>query len=210
MSVSGSFAPPVILASGSKARTQMLTSAGVPITVSPARVDESEVKASLQAEGASASDVAEVLAEIKAMQVSRRNPGTLVIGADQMLEAPDGAGGIRWLDKATSRDDARQILASLRGETHRLISCAVIVRDGQRLWHHMDAAKMTMRPFSDAFLDHYLDTLGEAALETVGGYHLEGLGAQLFSRMDGNFFTILGLPLLPLLGFLRAHGVLVD
>lgn len=200
----------VVLASGSKARAAMLQSAGVPFTVSPARVDESEVKLSLQAEGASAADVAEVLAEIKAMQVSRRHPGALVIGADQMLEAPDGQGGVRWLDKARSQDEARDILRSLRGHTHRLISCAVVVRDGQRLWHHMDQAQMTMRPFSDDFLEQYLSALGEAALETVGGYHLEGLGAQLFSRMDGGFFTILGMPLLPLLGFLRAHGVLVD
>lgn len=200
----------VVLASGSKARAAMLQSAGVPFTVSPARVDESEVKLSLQAEGASAADVAEVLAEIKAMQVSRRHSGALVIGADQMLEAPDGGGGLRWLDKARSQDEARDILRSLRGHTHRLISCAVVVRDGQRLWHHMDQAQMTMRPFSDDFLEQYLSALGDTALETVGGYHLEGLGAQLFSRMDGGFFTILGMPLLPLLGFLRAHGVLVD
>lgn len=202
--------PLVVLASGSAARARLLRSAGVPVEVQPARVDESEVKQSLQAEGASAADVAEVLAEIKAMQVSRRYPGALVIGADQMLEAPDGQGGVRWLDKATSLEDARAILWSLRGETHRLISCAVVVRDGQRLWHHMDQARMSVRPFTEAFLDRYLAELGEAALETVGGYHLEGLGAQLFSRMDGNFFTILGLPLLPLLGFLRAHGVLVE
>jgi septum formation protein len=182
-----------------------LTQAGVPCEAKASRVDESTVKESLRAEGASAADVAEVLAELKAMQISRRHPGALVIGADQMLECQG-----EWFDKAPTPQAARETLCALRGKAHHLISCAVVVRDGQRLWHHSDKARLTMRPFSDDFLDQYLAALGERACETVGVYHLEGLGAQLFSQISGDFFTILGLPLVPLMGFLRAHGVLVE
>jgi septum formation protein len=159
----------------------------------------------LRAEGASAADVAEVLAELKAMQVSRHFPGALVIGADQMLDCEG-----RWFDKAKNPVEAAEVLSALRGKTHTLTSCAVVVRDGQRLWHHSDSARLAMRPFSDVFLTQYLDSLGARACETVGAYHLEGLGAQLFSRVSGDFFTILGLPLIPLMGFLRAHEILVE
>jgi septum formation protein len=183
----------------------MLNNAGLVVTTHPARVDESSIKESLRAEGASAADVAEVLAELKAKQVSRRFPGALVIGADQMLDCNG-----RWFDKAKSSAQAAEVLTALRGKTHSLISCAVVVRDGQRLWHHSDTAHLTMRPFSDAFLSQYLQTLGDRACETVGAYHLEGLGAQMFSGIKGDFFTILGLPLVPLMGFLRAHQVLVE
>lgn len=200
-----SLPPSVILASASASRRAMLTQAGVPCEALASRVDESTVKESLRAEGATAADVAEVLAELKAMQLSRRHPGALVIGADQMLEC-QGA----WFDKAPTVEAARETLCALRGKAHHLISCAVVVRDGQRLWHHSDKARLTMRPFSDHFLDQYLAALGERACETVGVYHLEGLGAQLFSQISGDFFTILGLPLVPLMGFLRAHGVLVE
>lgn len=198
-------APQVVLASASKARQSMLTSAGIVCTCHAAHVDEGAVKDSLRAEGASAGDVGEVLAELKAMRVSRHYPQALVIGADQMLDCGD-----LWLDKAPDRATARANLIRLRDATHQLVSCAVVVQDGKRLWHHRDSATLTMRPFSDEFLDRYLDTLGDRAFETVGVYHLEGLGAQLFSRVVGDVFTIMGLPLIPLMGFLRAHGVLID
>ena len=137
--------------------------------------------------------------------MTRRHPGALVIGADQMLDCE----GV-WFDKPTGRDGAREQLKALRGRTHRLVSCAVIVRDGERIWHQIDRARLTMRNFSDAFLDEYLDSAGDDVLHSVGAYQLEGLGAQLFHRVDGDFFTILGLPLLPVLGFLRVHGVITE
>jgi septum formation protein len=165
-------------------------------------VDEEEVKLAGKAEGVGADAVAEALAELKAQRVTRRHPGALVIGADQMLECE----GV-WFDKPSDRAAAREQLLALRGKTHQLVSCAVIVRDGERLWHKVDRARLTMRNFSENFLDGYLDAVGDEVLYSVGAYQLEGLGAQLFQRVEGDFFTILGLPLLPLLGFLRVHGV---
>jgi len=197
--------PKVVLASGSKTRAAMLERAGVTVTLAPAAVDEEEVKLSARAEGIGVDEVAEALAELKAQRVTHRHPGALVIGADQMLEC-EGA----WFDKPTGRDAAREQLKALRGKTHRLISCAVIVRDGERMWHQIDRARLTMRNFSDAFLEEYLDAAGDDVLHSVGAYQLEGLGAQLFHRVDGDFFTILGLPLLPVLGFLRVHGVITE
>ncbi|QCO02655.1 Maf family protein [Azospirillum argentinense] len=197
--------PTVVLASGSRTRAEMLERAGVRVTLAPAAVDEEEIKLAARAEGAPVEDVAEALAELKAQRVTRKHPGALVIGADQMLECED-----RWFDKPADRDAARAQLQDLRGKTHRLVSCAVVIRDGERLWHHVDRARLTMRPFSDAFLDSYLNAAGDDVLGSVGAYHLEGLGAQLFHRVDGDFFTILGLPLLPLLGFLRVHGVIAE
>lgn len=194
--------PAVVLASGSKTRAEMLERAGLRVTLAPAAVDEEEIKLAARAEGIGVDEVAETLAELKAQRVTRKHPGALVIGADQMLECEG-----RWFDKPAGRDAARQQLKDLRGKTHRLVSCAVVVRDGERLWHQVDRARLAMRPFSDAFLDSYLDRAGDGVLHSVGAYQLEGLGAQLFQRVDGDFFTILGLPLLPLLGFLRVHGV---
>ncbi|MBK4718901.1 Maf-like protein [Azospirillum sp. YIM DDC1] len=197
--------PTVVLASGSRTRAEMLERAGVRVTLAPAAVDEEEIKLAARAEGAPVEDVAEALAELKAQRVTRKHPGSLVIGADQMLECEG-----RWFDKPADRAAARAQLQDLRGRTHRLVSCAVVFRDGERLWHHVDRARLTMRPFSDAFLDSYLNAAGNDVLGSVGAYHLEGLGAQLFHRVDGDFFTILGLPLLPLLGFLRVHGVIAE
>ena len=197
--------PTVVLASGSRTRAEMLERAGVRVTLAPAAVDEEEIKLAARAEGAPVEDVAEALAELKAQRVTRKHPGALVIGADQMLECEG-----RWFDKPVDRDAARAQLQDLRGKTHRLVSCAVVLRDGERLWHHVDRARLTMRPFSDAFLESYLNAAGDDVLGSVGAYHLEGLGAQLFHRVDGDFFTILGLPLLPLLGFLRVHGVIAE
>ncbi|MFC5307522.1 Maf family protein [Azospirillum picis] len=192
----------LVLASGSRTRAAMLERAGLTALLDRPAVDEDEVKAAGRAENVTAEIVAEALAELKAQRITRRHPGALVVGADQMLECEG-----RWFDKPTDRAGARDQLLALRGRTHRLISCAVVVRDGQRMWHRIDSARLTMRSFSDAFLDDYLDRAGDEVLQSVGAYQLEGLGAQLFHRVEGDFFTILGLPLLPLLGFLRVHGV---
>ncbi|WP_414638383.1 Maf family protein [Azospirillum sp.] len=197
--------PRLILASGSKARAAMLEGAGVAVRRDPADVDEGALKATCRAQGATVEATAETLAEAKARHVAQRHPGAFVLGADQMLEC-----GGDWFDKPGDRDGARAQLARLRGRSHRLVSAAVIVRDGERLWRHTDAATLAMRPFSDAFLAQYLDACGEVVQHSVGAYHLEGLGAQLFDRVDGDFFTILGLPLLPVLGFLRDHGILTE
>lgn len=193
----------VILASGSATRRAMLAAAGVDVTASPAAVDEGEVKAAMRAEGASPGDVAEALAEVKARRASLRYPGALVIGADQMLDCE----GV-WYDKPEGRAAARGQLLALRGRTHVLTSAAVVLRDGERLWHATDRARLTMRLFTPAFVDSYLDAAGDAVLGSVGAYQLEGRGVQLFSWVEGDHFTILGLPLLPLLGFLRDQGVL--
>lgn len=183
----------------------MLANAGVPFTVSPASVDEATIKASLQATGADVANVAELLAATKAQQVSRNHESSLVIGADQML-ACDG----EWFAKPGSLQDARNQLEKLRGRTHELISAVSVVQHGDVLWHQIDSARITMRAFSEAFLVQYIDKMDEKLFATVGGYELEGLGAQLFSRIEGDYFTILGMPLLPLLEFLRGHGVIPE
>jgi septum formation protein len=194
---------PVILASASTARSALLRAAGVPIVVDAAAIDEIEVKASLRAAQATAATVAETLAELKAQRVSRRHPGELVIGADQVLES-EGT----LLDKPADLSEARRQLLALRGRRHRLLSGVVLVRDGRRLWHHTGQAELLMREFSEGFLDQYLRSIGDTALSSVGCYQIEGLGAQLFARVDGDYFTVLGLPLLPLLDILREHEVL--
>ncbi len=145
---------------------------------------------------------AATLAEAKALVVSQRHPGAFVVGADQILEC-DG----EWFDKAVDYDDAVKTLKALRNRTHRLISAVVVVLDGVQVWQDVETASLTMRPFTDRFLRSYMDEIGSDILETVGAYRLEGVGVQLFSRIDGSFFTILGLPLLPLLEFLRREGV---
>jgi septum formation protein len=193
----------VILASASTIRRAMLEQAGVTVAIETANVDEASVKSALHAEGASAEACAEALAVLKARRISSRRPEAFVIGADQMLEA-DGV----WFDKPADFAGARDTLRALRGRTHRLISAAVVMRDGQHLWHTIAVATLTMRPFSEEFLEEYLSLAGPTILNAVGAYQLEGRGVQLFERMDGDYFTILGLPLLPLLGFLREQGVL--
>ncbi len=194
--------PRLVLASASRARAAVLQQAGLAIEQMPAAVDEEEVKHALRAEGSPAAHVAETLADLKAQHVSRRARGAFVIGADQMLEC----NGV-WFDKPADMDHARAHLMALRGVTHELITAVAVVRDGARLWRHVATARLTMRPFSDAFIERYLDDVGEAACQSVGAYQLEGRGAQLFSKVDGDFFTILGLPLFPLLDFLRGHGI---
>jgi septum formation protein len=181
----------------------MLRAAGVEIEVVPARVDEDELKLSLKQQNADPETAAIALAELKALQVSRGRPGRLVLGADQMLDC-DGA----WFDKPANRPAARDQLLALREKTHRLTSAAVLARDGQRIWHHAATARLTMRAFTETFLERYLDAAGDAVLSSVGAYQLEGLGAQMFKQIDGDFFTILGLPLLPVLDILREQNQL--
>ncbi|WP_119302493.1 Maf family protein [Dongia deserti] len=193
---------PLILASGSATRAKMLRDAGVAIETAVPAVDEAEIKASLKQEGALAARVAETLAELKAQRVSSRVGGRFVLGCDQMLEC-DRA----WLDKPETRDGAREQLKTLRGKDHSLITSAVLVHDGARIWHVTDRAELRMRNFTDAFLEQYLEQAGEGVLRSVGAYQLEGIGAQLFERVTGDFFTILGLPLLPVLGILREHSM---
>jgi len=196
-------APPRLwLASASPARAALLGNAGIEARTEAAGVDEGEIKAALRAQGGGAAEAAETLAELKAMRVSRRHPGALVVGADQML-ACEGA----WYDKPVDLGDARRQLRALRGKCHELVTAVCVVRDGTRLWHHVERARLWMRDFSEEFLDGYLKAEGGEAPELVGAYRLEGRGAQLFARVEGDFFGILGLPLLPLLDFLRGQGL---
>lgn len=193
----------LILASASPSRAAMLRSAGLDFSVQRARVDESEIKLALQAEGAPPSEAATALAELKTQRVSPSAGSDFVIGADQMLVCEG-----RWYDKPDSMQAARDHLLALRGKTHELVSAVVLARGGSIIWRHVDVARLTMRSFSDDFVDAYLAQAGEAVQSSVGAYQLEGLGVQLFSRIQGDFFTILGLPLLPLLDILRENKVL--
>lgn len=194
----------VVLASSSAARATLLTNAGISFDQVSPRVDEEEMKHSLQAAGASAADTAIALAELKALRISRDYPGHLIIGADQMLEC-----GSVWFDKPVDMLHAKAHLISLRGKTHVLQNAVCVAKGGSILWHHIDEARLTMRPFSDDFLQAYLALAGEDILWSVGAYQLEGVGSQLFTKIEGDFFSILGLPLLPLLDFLRGHKVVL-
>lgn len=192
----------IVLASASQARLTMLQRVGVACTVQPASIDEAEITRSLAADGAGPADIAEALAELKAKRVAQRAGDAMVIGADQVLDC-DGS----LFDKPHDLAAAKTHLQALSGRTHRLTSAVVCVRDGSRLWHHVDSARLSMRSLSSTFVDDYLDQMGDRVLFTVGGYEIEGLGPQLFTRIQGDVFTILGMPLLPLLGFLRTHGL---
>lgn len=194
-------APPVILASGSAARRMLLQAAGITFTVRPAAVDETAIKAAMRTSGADAGEAAMALADAKAARV--RDEAALVIGADQLLVC-DGA----WFDKPPDLPTARAQLLQLRGRRHELATAVTCWRGGRPVWHHLAHPALTMRAFSDEFLDAYLAAEGEVLLSSVGGYRLEGPGAQLFDAAEGDHAAVLGLPLLPLLGFLRQHGVL--
>ena len=200
---SGGQPPALILASASPSRAKLLEQAGIDVLIEPASVDENAVKGALRDDGSNVDNTVEALAELKALQVTKRHPGAFIIGADQIL----ACGGI-WFDKPTSLNNAREQLLDLQGKTHELITGACVVRDGERLWHHVEKARLTMLSFSEAFLDEYLGALGQDACLSVGAYQMEGLGAQLFARTEGDFFSILGLPLLPLFDFLRNNGML--
>jgi septum formation protein len=195
---------PVVLASKSLARRAVLEGAGVAIEVAASGVDEAAVKTEMLARGATPRDIAEALAERKAVAAVRGRP-ELVIGADQTLEFEG-----RLYDKVETIEAARERLALLRGRPHRLHSAVVVAKDGRAVWRELATATLTMRHFSDAFLEAYLAREGAAALGSVGCYRLEGPGAQLFSAIEGDYFAILGLPLLGLLAFLRQHGALAE
>lgn len=196
----------LILASQSAARRAMLDHAGVPHEALAPAVDEEAAKAALRADGNDARRMADALAELKAIKLSRRFPQDLVLGCDQTLATADGG----MLDKPESRADAATQLRQLRGTTHKLISAAVICQGGDPVWRHIDVARLAMRAFSDPWLETYLDAEWPVIGGCVGGYRLEALGAQLFARVEGDHFTILGLPLLPLLDYLRIRGVLTS
>ena len=200
---SPSVAPPLItLASTSSARTMILRNAGVAFEVVGSGVDEDAAKAALLAEGARPREVADALAELKAFKVSTKRPG-LVIGSDQTLEL-DGA----LFDKVDTVEAARERLIQLRGKVHKLHSAVVVARDGQPIWRAVETARLSVRNFSDAWLDGYLARNAPDILSSVGCYFLEGEGVQMFDRIDGDYFSILGLPVVGLFDFLRLHGAL--
>jgi septum formation protein len=188
------------LASTSAIRRQLLTNAGLSFEALGAQVDEDAIKVAMRAEGASPRAQADKLAEAKAVRISQKRRG-LVLGCDQILAFK----GVS-LDKSSSLEDASDRLKLLRGQTHSLECAVVIARDGQPIWRLVKTSFLTMRPFSDGFLSDYLDNYGQAALSSVGCYQYEGAGAHLFDRVEGDYFAILGLPLLEVLSFLRQHG----
>ena len=192
---------PIVLASASKARGELLRGAGLTFESHPANVDEDAVKDSLKAEGADARQVAEALADLKALKISTRYPDALVIGGDQTLDC----NGV-WFDKPPDRDHLIGHLTALSGQRHALFAAICVYRGGERLWGTVDPAHMTMRRLSPEEITAYADAAGSDVFGSVGGYRLEGLGSTLFERVEGDYFTVLGLPLLPLLGFLRQHG----
>lgn len=189
-----------VLASASRTRAEMLSRAGLNFRCDAADVDEMALKEASRARGRDAAGTALALAEAKAATVASRQPRTMVLGADQLLEC-EGT----WFSKAGSREEARETLLRLSGRAHRLISGAVVVQDGKTLWQAVATAKLTMWRFDAVFVDSYLDRIGDEALTSVGAYKVEGPGIQLFERIEGNHFTILGLPLLPFLSFLRTR-----
>jgi septum formation protein len=195
--------PELVLASASPIRARLLQAAGLKPSIEPAELDEAPLKAAFKTAGRDAGDCAIALAEAKAKRVAARMPGALVLGADQLLVC-DG----EWFDKPADRTAARAQLLALRGKRHVLSTAAALVRNGAAIWHALEEPALTMRRFSDAFLDDYLAAAGDAALGSVGGYQLEGRGVQLMAGIEGDHFAILGLPLLPLLDFLRDSGML--
>jgi septum formation protein len=192
----------LILASGSVTRQRLLKAAGLRFTVEAAAVDEALVMESLAADGAKPRDVADALAELKALHVSNRYPDAWVIGADQVLSL-----GSEMFQKPGHLSAAREQLRKLRGHTHVLSSAVCVARGGAAVWRVVEEARLTMRAFSDEFLEAYLVDADEDILGSVGAYHVEDIGIQLFSRIEGDAFTIQGLPMIPLIGFLRTHGM---
>jgi len=194
---------PLVLASGSASRKALLTAAGVCFVADPADLDEAALMRSLGQAGAEA--MARSLAEQKALTVSRRHPGHTVLGGDSVI-AFDG----EYLSKCTDLDQARTLLRRLSGHIHLLVSAAALARDGRLLWSHASPCRLTMRALSPEFLEDYLAREGQAILSSVGCYHFEGRGAQLFDKVEGDYFSVLGLPLLPVLVQLRKEGVLAS
>ena len=202
-------ADPLVLASGSNARRALLSAAGIPVEVQAADIDERKLENAAASLGSNAilgpNVIAGLLAREKAAAVERHHPGRLVLGADQML-ALDG----RRFAKPADREAARAQLRALSGRTHELHSAIAFVHNAAVIFEHVEVARLTMRAFSDQFLDQYLDAAGSAATQSVGAYQLEGPGIQLFERLEGDYFTILGLPLMAVLEFLRRRGCLLQ
>ncbi|MFN3619899.1 Maf family protein [Sphingorhabdus sp.] len=194
----------LVLASQSAGRIAMLQAAGVSVEACPAQVDEDSIKASLAEAGAKPRDIADALAEAKARKVSRKMPTALVLGCDQICVGADG----HIFDKPETPDDARAHLARLSGSAHRLISAAVICEQGAPVWRVVDMAQMTMRPLSERFIHDYVEAYWEPIRHSVGCYRIEAEGAQLFTSVSGSQFTIIGMPLLPVLDYLRLRGLL--
>jgi septum formation protein len=195
----------IILASASLTRARLLEAAGVSFAVDPASIDEGAIKRRARRASQSATACALTLAAEKAGNVSARHPEALVIGTDQLLVANN-----KWFDKPASLAEAREQLLALRGRTHVLATAVCVVRGSDRLWHATSSPELMMRPFSDAFLDDYIAAEGEVLLRSVGAYRLEGRGVQLFARMTGDHFAVLGLPLFELLEFLRSRGAILS
>ena len=198
--------PRVILASASRTRRSMLSAAGLVFEVVPSGVDERAIWNAMAVDSPAidAADLADMLARAKAEDVSRRRPDALVVGADQVLDLDGDV-----LTKAPDLDAVRDTLLRLRGRTHALHSAVAVAEQGEATWAFADTAHLTMRQFSPEFLGQYLARVGSVALESLGGYQIEGLGIQLFEQIDGDFFTVLGVPLLPLLEELRSRGVIM-
>lgn len=196
-------ATPLVLATQSAARRRLLAAAGVVFQAEPAGIDEEEVKRSLRAEGASAIQAAETLAEMKARKVSRRHAGAIVLGADQLLDCEG-----RWFDKPADRAAAAEQLSALAGHRHVLATATVAMRDGERLWHRHDQPRIALRQLSAEQIEAYLDLAGEGVLGSVGCYQVEGVGVRIIAAIEGDLFAVQGLPLLAVLDFLRQNRVI--
>lgn len=192
----------LILASQSMSRRRMLENAGLRFSLIPAGIEEEKIIARLSKQKISSSGIALELSQEKALKVAEKNPGALVIGSDQILEFEG-----KIITKSQNREEARHKLKLLKGKSHKLISAVTVVRDEEILWQYMDDAVLTMHDFSDELLSEYCARAGDALVRSVGGYELEGYGSWLFSSVQGSYFTILGMPLLPLLSYLQKnHG----
>lgn len=195
--------PPILLASASTIRATLLRNAGLSFTTQIARVDEESLRAAMTAEGASPRDQADALADLKAARVAGRNPDAVVIGCDQILDLDGGVHG-----KPDTVDAARAQLQALRGRTHKLHTAIVLYEAGRPVWRHVEEVRLTMRAFTDAYLEEYLQRNAPAIFGSAGAYQLEGEGVRLFSEVRGDYFSVLGLPVLPLLNYLGQRGMI--